>query len=220
MLKKLIFIFAILLIPAIIIFSPLFKISRITIDQSKNCLSEEEVINNLNNHNLIFNNSEKLKGAISTKTCIKSINVKKAYPQELKISLEITKAVAKLEDNTNQLNEDGDVEKLINSNLPTYYDTKLVALKIGQRIDDPQILKSLKIASALASSDFQSTSLRFVDDDFVAYNPQGTVAVFSLEKDANFQVDSLQQVLAKTKIDATKIAKIDLRFDKPVVLFK
>lgn len=220
MLKKLLIIFAPVLIITATAFSPIFSISKITIDQSKNCLSEDEVKSNLNNRNLIFLKTEILKKALSTKSCVKSINMRKFYPSKLQIILETKKAVAKLEDNINQLNEDGEVEKLTNSNLPTFYDSKLTSLKENQILNDPQLLKSLKIASALISSDLQTTSLRFVDDNFVAYDQQGLVVIFSPDKDPNSQVDSLQQVLAKTKIDATKIAKIDLRFDKPVILFK
>jgi len=57
-------------------------------------------------------------------------------------------------------------------------------------------------------------------DDVAIYNQQGQLAIFSSKKDKEEQVDSLQQVISKAKIDSAKIAKIDLRFDKPVLVFK
>lgn len=43
--------------------------------------------------------------------------------------------------------------------------------------------------------------------------------VFSLEKDVKPEVASLQLIFQKAKIDGRKIESIDLRFDKPVVIY-
>ena len=85
---------------------------------------------------------------------------------------------------------------------------------------DQNIKYAAALAGELAASDFQVASIRILDNQTIGiYNIQGTVAIFSLKKDAQSQLNSLQQVLAKSRIDATKIQKIDLRFDKPVVAF-
>ncbi|KKS04034.1 MAG: hypothetical protein UU56_C0011G0028 [Candidatus Curtissbacteria bacterium GW2011_GWA2_41_24] len=58
------------------------------------------------------------------------------------------------------------------------------------------------------------------NDEVVIYNQQGQLAIFSSKKDKEVQVDSLQQVISKAKIESAKIAKIDLRFDKPVISYR
>lgn len=93
--------------------------------------------------------------------------------------------------------------------------------KIYASMDSQHIKYAATLASELETSDFQLASMRILDDETITiYNQQGAVAIFSLKKDEKSQISSLQQVLAKSKISATKIQKIDLRFDKPVVAFK
>ena len=48
---------------------------------------------------------------------------------------------------------------------------------------------------------------------------QGTLAIFSLEKDADFQLTTLQNLLTKAKINKKRVKSIDLRFDKAVVVY-
>ncbi len=79
----------------------------------------------------------------------------------------------------------------------------------------------INLASQLSRSDFSVSSIRIIENQTVAaYNFQDAVALFSPNKSLALQVDSLQQVLAKAKIDATKIQKIDLRYDNPTIVFK
>ena len=93
--------------------------------------------------------------------------------------------------------------------------------KLYAQQTDQNLKYAALLANELAASDFQVASIRILDSQTIGiYNRQDTVAIFSLKKGAYNQLDSLQQVLAKSKIDATKIQKIDLRFDKPVVAFK
>ncbi len=119
------------------------------------------------------------------------------------------------------LAENGQVLDRASSKKPLLYLDKNIKVQAGQKITDQQILFAVKIATGLTKSDFTAASIRLLDSrDIAVYSPQDAIAVFSSDKDANLQIDSLQQVLAKAKIDATKISKIDLRFDKPVIVFK
>jgi len=47
----------------------------------------------------------------------------------------------------------------------------------------------------------------------------GPVVMFSTIKDPDTQLDSLQLILSQSKIEGRKISRIDLRFDKPVVVY-
>lgn len=48
---------------------------------------------------------------------------------------------------------------------------------------------------------------------------EGGQIIFSREKDFNSQVDSLQIILSRLKIEGKKVKKVDFRFDKPVVVY-
>ncbi len=119
------------------------------------------------------------------------------------------------------LAENGQVQDRSSSKKPLLYLDKSLKLAAGQKITDPQILFAAGVAAGLSKSDFSVASIRLLPSgDIAVYNPQNAIAVFSSGKDARNQIDSLQQVLAKAKIDAAKIVKIDLRFDQPVITFK
>lgn len=57
-------------------------------------------------------------------------------------------------------------------------------------------------------------------DELSILSKQGTLAIFSLKKDVQFQLDTLQNLLTKAKINKKTIKKIDLRFDKVVVVYE
>ncbi len=48
---------------------------------------------------------------------------------------------------------------------------------------------------------------------------QGTLAIFSLDKEADSQLTTLQNLLTKAKINNRTVKSIDLRFDKAVVVY-
>ena len=58
------------------------------------------------------------------------------------------------------------------------------------------------------------------DTDLVITSQQGTTALFSLMKDPDFQLTTLQNILTKAKINKRNVDKVDLRFDKVAVVFK
>ena len=58
------------------------------------------------------------------------------------------------------------------------------------------------------------------DTDLVVTSQQGTTALFSLTKNLDFQLTTLQNILTKAKINKRKVTKVDLRFAKVAVVFK
>lgn len=88
----------------------------------------------------------------------------------------------------------------------------------GQKLEDATSVFVIKLAALLSKSDFHATSIRIITaDNILAYDQKDTIAVFSAQKDAEVQVNTLQQVLAEARIGDDKIAKIDLRFANPVI---
>lgn len=54
----------------------------------------------------------------------------------------------------------------------------------------------------------------------VVHLKDGVVAVFSPFKKREYQFDSLQFILKQSKINAKPVKRVDLRFDKPVVVYE
>src|SRR3989344_2266539 len=120
-----------------------------------------------------------------------------------------------------QITKEGQVVKGQNSSLPTLYIPGDLKIEEGQKVEDKNIIFAASVADLVAKTDFHPASIRLLSKDEIAlYETDQTVAIFSSRKSPDQQVDSLQQVLAASKIEGTKLAKIDLRFDKPTVTFK
>lgn len=132
-----------------------------------------------------------------------------------------TQAVLAVEGKNLYLSENGLVLDKSASSKPPLFLLKDTKLTPGQKVEDRQILFAVSLAEQLSKSDFSVAGVRLLESgDVAVYSPGDSIALFSENKDQSMQVDSLQRVLAKAKIDATKITKIDLRFDKPVITFK
>lgn len=102
------------------------------------------------------------------------------------------------------------------SNLPLLYypESELV---VGQHLD-PKVFSTIAIViekmNSLASPVSQ---VRFDGKSLLLQTQQKVVLSFSDE--INRQLASLQLILSKAKIDGKAMDKIDLRFDKPVVIY-
>ncbi|MBI4037636.1 hypothetical protein HY382_01155 [Candidatus Curtissbacteria bacterium] len=217
--KKLLLLPLTLILILVVFFT--LRINQVEISQTVGCVRGDIIDDGLKGRNLLLLDSattaEKLRKESS---CIKDVKIKKIIPGKLIIEIETQKEVAKIENGSLALTENGLITGQTNPNLPTIYSGSLLSASPGQTISDPEILQTLKISGLLTKSDFNAQSIRLVDGDIAFYDANGLIVLFSKSQDPKTQVDSLQQVLAKTKIDASKIAKIDLRFIQPVVLFK
>jgi hypothetical protein len=102
------------------------------------------------------------------------------------------------------------------SGVPFFYleDEKV---NIGEFLPNNLVNKVLSIFETLNKEGIALDSLKVSGEKvLVSSNPR---LVFSLKKDLNTQFASLQLILQKAKMDSNTIDQIDLRFDKPVVIF-
>ena len=96
--------------------------------------------------------------------------------------------------------------------------------RIGQKIADDLIVKVEEILAKLAPIDLDSTNLIVVGDRLIIdTKPRVT---FSLSKEIPRQAASLQLILRQAKMnldpektDSRSVESIDLRFDRPVVIY-
>lgn len=130
-------------------------------------------------------------------------------------------AVLKLADTDLALSDEGLVIAATGSNLPVLFLEQNKKVNRGQKIDDQVVKFTISLAKNLAKTDYTPVNVRILSSiEIAVYNSNGTIAIFSSQKPQEIQVDSLQTLLSQAKIDANKIAKVDLRFDKPIVTNK
>ena len=106
-------------------------------------------------------------------------------------------------------------------NLPTIFFDKEPKLRPGEKINDDTVVFVLGLISQIGKTEFVATSIRILNPAMISvYNRESQAVIFTSEKNAGHQVDSLQLILSESKIDPSKIEKIDLRFAKPVITYK
>lgn len=96
-------------------------------------------------------------------------------------------------------------------------------LAFGKKVVLEPVAPSFKdqIKAALDPAVFEIKSFKDLDDYSVeASSSSGVTAIFSNQVDVSSQVSSLQTLLVKSRIEAKKIKKIDLRFNKTVVEYE
>lgn len=172
---------------------------------------------------LIFGVSQKeLEAKLKSRfPCLSALKLEKKYPHTIKLFISASEPSVELAGVGLYLTPEGLVSSSSAANVPLLYFSTQETITAGQKVTDERLIFAAQLAKLLKKSDFETTSLRIVDQDQIAvYNLAQTVVVFSPVKPAEEQVDSLQQVLAKSKISGEQIAKIDLRFNKPVIDFK
>lgn len=101
--------------------------------------------------------------------------------------------------------------------IPVFYYLSDHSVELNQMVPEGIVQNALTISSKLYELGIQVNSQKIIDTSLYIDGPQRII--FLLEKDPLAQVIPLQLILQKAKIDSTPIEKIDLRFDKPVVVY-
>jgi cell division septal protein FtsQ len=153
--------------------------------------------------------------------CAKKAVVEKKLPNKLTVAVETFEDVARLEDTNLSITQNGELTEGVREGVPKVYLLNKEELKTANKITDPVSLFAVNIASLITKTDFGALTIRVLSPtEIVAYQKDETVAIFTSQKSAESQVDSLQQVTSLAKIDHDKIAKVDLRFDNPIIVEK
>jgi cell division septal protein FtsQ len=203
----------------------LFTVRSIDVRGDENCLNKEnvEANSNLLGKNIFLINTQQIEKNLKGKnSCLESISLSRRLPSKLVVSVKAKVPVAKIDGTDLLATVSGEVIKQqVTTNIPTIYLPGNVKATQGTKLESSNILSALGITAALLKSDFNPSSVRIVGpEDIAVYSTNETVALFTTRMSTASQVDSLQSILTKAKIDASKIAKLDLRFDKPIIIFK
>lgn len=203
---------------------------------------------NLTGKNLFLTDYESVSNSLKSKhLCIDAIEYDKAISGKVKINLNKRTPIArvgsyqkKVDLNIENLEatpsssaalldwESVNVDKLYlvdkngfifaekEENIPRLYLLDQV-LNLGSQLDARIFTKIALIFSKLAEAGITGYESKIDGIDLlVSSQPR---IVFSLERDIKKQIASLQLILQKAKMDSKTIEIIDLRFDKPVIMY-
>lgn len=94
-----------------------------------------------------------------------------------------------------------------------------ISQSVGKKIQTEVILKQIQILHQSQLRLLEPKSTRVVSERTIeAWFKDDLQVLFSTQKEAKEQLDSLQFILERTKIEGEKPKRIDLRFDKPVIV--
>lgn len=92
-------------------------------------------------------------------------------------------------------------------------------IKIGPSMDGKIMENVGTVLSKLPESGFPVTGLKLKIENDGLFVDSAPKLIFSVKKDILRQLISLQLILQKAKIDEKVVETIDLRFDKPVIIY-
>lgn len=149
----------------------------------------------------------------------KNPSVLKSKPKEAAVQGPVISA--QLANTSLFITNEGQITDTPANNLPQLFLSFEATPQAGTKITNTTELFAVKIASLITKTDFRASSIRIVEGaDVAVYDTKQTIAIFSSKKSPEQQVDSLQQVIGKARIGDDKIAKIDLRYENPVISTK
>ncbi|MGB9706833.1 MAG: cell division protein FtsQ/DivIB, partial [Microgenomates group bacterium] len=107
------------------------------------------------------------------------------------------------------------------SNLPLVLLKEPLKLDIGQKIKEEKVIQAINFLTHLRLNLFEPKIAKIVSPYSLEVElKDDLVTTFSFKKETQIQIDSLQFILSRAKIEGKGIKKIDLRFDKPVVTYE
>lgn len=205
-----------------------FRIKQVVcFENSSSCQSDLWLkVNSLTlGKNIIFLSPQKITQEIDNQLpTIGSVKVEKKLPNKLIVRLDKRKPIAAIETGSEYWLTDYQgiiLEKLDQpADLPLIIGGGSNISSDNQRVESSSILASLDYLYKLLFNSIEAYRVEIINSSELAvYLRTGPKVLVSVENSHQQQVDSLQLVLTRTKIEGRKIKEIDLRFDKPVIIF-
>lgn len=173
--------------------------------------------------NLIFLSPQKLSQEIQNELIVvKEVKLEKKLPRRLIIYLGKRKPIAVVEAKGEYWEVDYQGVVLAKpsqpTDLPLVVSEELSLSADNRRIESSPVLASLDCLYRLLFKSIEVRRLEITSSQkLTLYLKTGPEVLISLERDLQPQVDSLQLIYERAKIEGRQIKKIDLRFDKPVI---
>lgn len=186
---------------------------------------EEKGFLSLMGKNIFFINPDDLaKKAMESNPLLKEVQIKQSLPNKLKIVLykrELCGQVTLDFANYYYFDESGILFQKGEKNGAKPLLRLYEAFPINLGIHYEQFSKLAKLFDLLSKYELRLSDFFLQNNTLLdAYMGEGSVITFSLDKDLEKQVASLQLILSRSKIEGKEIKSLDLRFAKPVAIFK
>lgn len=174
---------------------------------------------------ILLDTSEIVEEVASISPWIKNVQAVKKYPWTLVIKVtERTPVVTFIKDDVQLLiAEDG----MVLPNRPGQDFLSRVKLDCdvsqipGQLIDKSQVITGLATIKSLKENhEIEIESLRCVDDDRYQIATSKTIIEYGAQNDSDKIVSSLQVLFRQFRIEGTWPKRVDLRFDKPLLVME
>lgn len=175
--------------------------------------------------NVLFLSPQKISQQIKDELPkIEEAKVEKKLPDKLIIHLSKRKPIAVVEVGGEYWKVDyqGVVLARVNQpvDLPLVVSNELLTFSEGQWIDEPSILAGLDYLYKLLFNGIETRRVEVVNSkELIIHLKTGATVLVSIDTGRQQEVNSLQLILERTKIEGKKIEVIDMRFDKPVITY-
>ncbi len=175
--------------------------------------------------NLVLLSPQKVKEEIKGKlTEIDEIKIEKHLPNKLVIHLTKRRPLAIIETDNHyyQVDYQGFVlaEFQQPTDLPLITSSQSAIMVDNHQFKSTGVISSLNCLYQLLMKNIEVRRLEInLFEDLTLFLKKGPQVLISSKKGIGQQVDSLQLILERAKIEGKQIKVIDLRFDKPVVTF-
>jgi hypothetical protein len=185
-------------------------------------------ISQYKNASMIFTTEKEIEQQILTENPrIKSVTVEKIFPQT--IYIKITKndllTVLKSGNGYFYLDETGKIiekTKELKKNLPviTYYQMfDYYSYSAGDLITYQDFLASLQILKTLLDLGIQIDTIDISSLSMILLQVGNKQIIFTTEKDIKTQLYEVEKIVQRFKIEGKEFQSLDVRFDKPVVIY-
>lgn len=175
---------------------------------------------------LLFLSSPQVAAKIRAKyPFLKEIKIVKKIPPELQFILKKREAMAALvkessPDENYLVDEEGFcLKKASATDLPLVLVQELPKIAVGEKPEDRAITKAIEIIKELKLNLFEPKTAKVNPFNIEVRLEGDELTIFSTFKELKIQINSLQLILTRAKIEGKKISRLDLRFDKPVVVY-
>lgn len=179
--------------------------------------------------NIVFLSSEEAISEVKNgRFKLSETKIKKIFPNKLSFQLKqrLPKVAITIESSPQTefylVDQEGVLlEKTINPpNLPLIFVSQLPEIEAGRQIEQLELKKTIAILVDLQLLLLRPSLAKIVSPrEIVVWLEDSLQATFSSKKDLAIQLDSLQLILNRTKIEGKKPTRVDLRFEKPVITY-
>lgn len=208
--------------------SSYFEVGNVEISGTEryvNSMDMREVVkNNAYGKNLILLPTQKLQSDLkSVFLGAKEITISKQLPKTLKITVFERRPLAIIYNDTEYsylVDDEGYVLGLVED---SYVDLPKLEYKneifVGKFINKDIIPNYLKLITYTTQAEVDVSSVSFSDEYADVYFKNGTYAILDNHKDIQKMILSIKAILDEAKRVNREVLKIDLRYDKVIVLF-